>query len=510
MATAQTVVDPGITYQGVLEDGGGPVNGLFDMEFRIFDSASSGSSLAPEVIVDDVQVSNGVFSAILDFGDAPFDGSALWLEIRLRRDGASGMNILEPRQAISPTPYALQALMVDSNSVSSTNIVNNSVTAADIASNAVTASEIATNAVGLAELADGAVDAGAVSLPLFLTGANSGNAELLQSGVLVGINSAPTTPSDNHSPYGVIGSIAYSGGTVSPLFLPPAGILGHADASGNTGIGVMGLSGDSAGLGAPPAAGVYGLAQNASGVRGRSLSSSGVAGSSNTGVGVSGTSASSFGGDFSGESGLQARGTATNSYGAEIVSEQYRGLLAESEAGFFDGYFGAGFGVSANSFTDRGASAKILAVNLGDETIQPGDLVALAGLGVNPETGKPVVGVARISDANAHGVIGVGERAISVEEEKLESGKSRTNFLPSDGAVNPDNYLLVVTSGLAAQVRLPGLNKSSMPAIGRKISIDAGGQAHKHKGGVDEVVVGKVAGEVDPQTLMVPIYIDID
>jgi hypothetical protein len=53
-----------------------------------------------------VNVSQGVFTASLDFGNL-FDGTALWLEVAVRSAGAGSYTTLSPRQALTGTPYAL-------------------------------------------------------------------------------------------------------------------------------------------------------------------------------------------------------------------------------------------------------------------------------------------------------------------------------------------------------------------------------------------------------------------
>jgi len=98
------------TYQGQLSDGGSPANGNYDFEFALYTRASGGSAV-DTVDVDDLSVSSGLVSASLDFTDAPYDGSALWIEVRVRSGASSGSyTTLAPRQAISAAPYALYAL----------------------------------------------------------------------------------------------------------------------------------------------------------------------------------------------------------------------------------------------------------------------------------------------------------------------------------------------------------------------------------------------------------------
>ncbi|HKE47360.1 MAG TPA: hypothetical protein VKB52_04805, partial [Rhodanobacteraceae bacterium] len=110
---ASAAADPlgsGFTYQGQLDDAGTPANGSYDFEFALFTSAS-GSSAVDTVDVDDLGVSGGLVSALLDFTDAPYDGSALWVEVRVRPGASTGSyTTLSPRQALTAAPYALHAM----------------------------------------------------------------------------------------------------------------------------------------------------------------------------------------------------------------------------------------------------------------------------------------------------------------------------------------------------------------------------------------------------------------
>ncbi|HEY0230448.1 MAG TPA: hypothetical protein VGC55_04270 [Dokdonella sp.] len=98
------------TYQGQLNDAGVPANGSYDFEFALYASANGGSPV-DTVDVGDLAVSNGLLSAMLDFTDAPYDGQALWIEVRVRPGSStSDYTALSPRQALSAAPYALHAL----------------------------------------------------------------------------------------------------------------------------------------------------------------------------------------------------------------------------------------------------------------------------------------------------------------------------------------------------------------------------------------------------------------
>jgi len=98
------------TYQGRLADAGNPANGVYDLRFTIYDSTNSpGTVIAGPLTNAATSVSNGLFTATLDFGASVFDGNARWLEIAVQTNGAASFTPLSPRQLLTPTPYAIQA-----------------------------------------------------------------------------------------------------------------------------------------------------------------------------------------------------------------------------------------------------------------------------------------------------------------------------------------------------------------------------------------------------------------
>jgi hypothetical protein len=108
---AETPVTAGFTYQGLLEDGGSPVSGPFDFQFRLYDAAAGGLQVGGTITIGDLGVSDGLFTTSLNFGSTPFAGNARWLEIGVRPGASVGAyTILTPRQPLAVTPYALHAL----------------------------------------------------------------------------------------------------------------------------------------------------------------------------------------------------------------------------------------------------------------------------------------------------------------------------------------------------------------------------------------------------------------
>jgi hypothetical protein len=98
----------GFTYQGRLANGTNVANGYYDLKFSLFDGLSGGNQVGVSQTNIATAVSNGVFTVALDFG-AIFDGNARWLEIGVRTNGPGTFTTLSPRQALTPTPYAVTA-----------------------------------------------------------------------------------------------------------------------------------------------------------------------------------------------------------------------------------------------------------------------------------------------------------------------------------------------------------------------------------------------------------------
>ncbi len=95
------------TFQGRLTSSGSPVYGAYDVTFTLKDSAVGGSSISTPNVVAPLGITNGLFTTVLDFGAAAFDGAPRWLEIGMRTNGSSAAyNLLLPRTAINATPYA--------------------------------------------------------------------------------------------------------------------------------------------------------------------------------------------------------------------------------------------------------------------------------------------------------------------------------------------------------------------------------------------------------------------
>lgn len=108
VAWADTPSHDAFTYQGQLKHNGDPVIGPVNFAFRLYDAEVGGDQVGPEIesFGFDGFDDEGRFTLDLAFGKGVFDGTQLWLEVRV--NGAP----LSPRQPIMPTPYSIRALNV--------------------------------------------------------------------------------------------------------------------------------------------------------------------------------------------------------------------------------------------------------------------------------------------------------------------------------------------------------------------------------------------------------------
>lgn len=277
--------------------------------------------------------------------------------------------------------------------------------------------------------------------------------------------------------------------------------------SSNEGIGVYGYSNGDRSEPNPLAPGVYGQSNRGVGVYGRGDTSDTY-------------SFNNEGGYFEGGKGLYARGTdpvAQQGYGARIYSNNYRGMYAQGGSGWFDGYFGGDAGISTNGVVDRAARTQSLVVNLGTSPIEPGDLVAMAGVASSPDNGQAMLGVAKLDASNQHAVIGVAQQAVLSRTVSMHDGSEYVDFQPTTGSSEANGYLVIVTGGLAPAVNLTSLTLLSKGKIGDKIALSSQPDnevaltlSNNSIYPTDAIVIGKMAGAINETNGTIPMFIDID
>ncbi|MBI4718827.1 MAG: hypothetical protein HY763_13555 [Planctomycetes bacterium] len=91
------------TYQGQLKQAGLPVNGTVNLEFSLWDADAGGNLVAGPLSRPNTQVTDGLFSVLLDFPPAVFNGARRWLEVTV--DGTP----MSPRQELTGVPYAIHS-----------------------------------------------------------------------------------------------------------------------------------------------------------------------------------------------------------------------------------------------------------------------------------------------------------------------------------------------------------------------------------------------------------------
>jgi len=238
------------TYQGHLTDGGSPANGAYDLQFVLYDAELGGAQVGSIITRNDVTVTEGLFTVYLDFGVNAFTGSARYLEVSVRPGSSTGVyTTLNPRQLLSPTPYALYSASA------------------------------------------GALQGQAVSV------------STPQIGQVLRWNGTQwASASTDHDHYGA----SWSGSAVKGLSVATSSsAAGTAALYGQQGGGTFAGSGNPAGVfgSSEKSIGVRGASTNGTGVYGKSSSGTGVDGRSDTGNGVYGTtgSATAYAGYFAGK-----------------------------------------------------------------------------------------------------------------------------------------------------------------------------------------------------------------
>lgn len=169
-------VSTAFTYQGELYDDGVPFVGSVDLRFTPYADASNPTVLGAPVVIEDVLVSNGVFTARVDFGPGFFVGDAVFMEVAVRpfdSTEAAAFEALTPRQEITAAPYALKP-------------APGSVTDLELANDAVGSTQIADNTVASGDVTDAslvpqdlALSGGAFDSTFWRVGGNTGASGVL-------------------------------------------------------------------------------------------------------------------------------------------------------------------------------------------------------------------------------------------------------------------------------------------------------------------------------------------
>jgi hypothetical protein len=247
-------------YQGKLQQDNNPVSDTCDLSFTLYDAAHDGNQVGSPVTRTNVLIGEGLFSVALDFGSDAFLGESRFMEIAVKCTGDAAFVVLDPRQVIAATPYALYALQVAehdhwgeswSGSGTGLTLTNGDVGLLSTGRNYGVHGR-ATSTAGIAVAGTSTATSGTPYGVYGETSSPSGRAVYGQSNASTGLS------------YGVYGQTDSTGGR---------GLYGYASAQTGNNYGVYGETRSSSGDG------VYGLATalsgSAYGVHGLSASSSG-------------------------------------------------------------------------------------------------------------------------------------------------------------------------------------------------------------------------------------------
>jgi len=90
------------TYHGTLQDAGRPANGSYDIQLTLYSKQSGGTVLAGPVTLPHVQVANGNFSTVVDFGPMTAMTSQGWVDVKVSPAGSNAFTSLDNRSPVEP------------------------------------------------------------------------------------------------------------------------------------------------------------------------------------------------------------------------------------------------------------------------------------------------------------------------------------------------------------------------------------------------------------------------
>lgn len=152
-----SLAETAFTYQGQLSQVGQPAQGQYDMTFALFDAETTGQQVGVTLNEAGIEVSDGVFEVLLDFGDVPFNSAPRWLEIAVREAGVGVYTTLTPRQRVGASPFAIETLFVAPGAVDAAALQNGAVTRAKLAVDAIGTFQVENNTITSDDIRDSTI-----------------------------------------------------------------------------------------------------------------------------------------------------------------------------------------------------------------------------------------------------------------------------------------------------------------------------------------------------------------
>jgi hypothetical protein len=298
----QAALGTAFSYQGNLKKNGQPANTTCSFQFSLWDAAGGGTQVGSTAPLNNVQVSGGLFTVQLDFGNQ-FKGDARWLQTAVQCAGDAGFTALSPRQPLNAVPYAIGLLpgtIVEQGAANSPAILGR-----------------ATNTNGIGLVGEGVSGAG-------VWGKSSSASGVV--GITSGQYAGGVYGENTGQGFGVWGKSPNSAG-VAGESTNWYGVYGKGTAQAGVAGESSGFDGVRGTTTAANRAGVKGAvaAANATGVWGESESGSGVVGITN-GLYAAGVYGENTGGGFG------VRGKSPNSAGVVGESTNWVGVYGETAA----------------------------------------------------------------------------------------------------------------------------------------------------------------------------------
>ncbi|MBU1879806.1 MAG: hypothetical protein KJ734_12710, partial [Chloroflexi bacterium] len=158
-------------------------------------------------------------------------------------------------------------------------------------------------------------------------------------------------------------------------------------------------------------------------------------------------------------------------------------------------------------------AGRTLAVNGSNETLEPGDVVAIAGVATPLIVGgEPLLAVQKTSGATDTAVVGVVVQAMQVQEVEMPDGlpgQKSVDVQPVEGNIPPGGYMAIVTNGLVPAVKVSATAAENL-RIGDLVSPAVSGKVQKSDAQYPAgTILGKVAGPYDPKTGTVPVFVTL-
>jgi hypothetical protein len=419
-------------YQGKLTETGAAANGVYDLEFKLYDAV--GGQVGPVVTRDDVQVTDGLFTVPLDFGLSPFtSGTAFTLEIGVRPGDSSGaFTALTPRQPISSSPYAIQTINAAqlggvpadqyvktddprlkdgvAPGPGSTNYIQNTSAQQADANFNISGNGLVAGQLGIGtQTPQAGTKLDVNGLVRFSPGGSGGFMQFGTPNTETGLTWLKSVGTPTRA------DIRFNGTTLTLASGIGAGVPGNTgvviDTAGRVGIGLPTPSiGRLHALGAPDLPAIYGESPNR-GVWGKSTGSSyGVYGESTSGIGVQGVSRDNVGVVGSSVGSVAVAGSSI--YGAAVkgTSQQETGVVGQTassgpNAGV-KGVSTASFGIGVRGEGNTGVFG-FSETNGGTGVI--GSALAPKSVGVIGNASGGGTGVSGIAKGTGTGVIGTSE-----------------------------------------------------------------------------------------------------